>query len=295
MAGGAEISTTVGATLAESAALAIVSVSTGSSGGLNSVGITIPTFGPYRDKQQNKPATYSISVPASSNTTPLGAVTTVNANGVAQMASPSATAPTLYVFDAVMIATHSKSYTPTRKPLQSGYNTSDHIIKNQPQITLEIGMSDAMAAFAPGQWIGNPSKSISAWQVLSKIADNRVLVTLATRQETYTNMVIVSINSPETNKTVKSLKATVTFEQMLLASVTTITQSARPNATDETQLATLQTQDVAATTIQQNSVPTGLAVPLAALPANQVSCGQLGPYGIPVGGAFSSNCVIGGN
>lgn len=274
--GGINFSLGVAAALAESAAIAVVSVTTGSQSGLSSIG-TVPTLGPYRDKQQNKPAVYSILVPANAFAPASGTV--VPANGTL---TTSVTAPTLYVFDAVLVANHNKSYTPTRKPLQSGYNTSDHIIKNQPQLTLEIGMSDAMAAFSPGMWIGNPSKSISAWQLISKIADNRVLFTLATRQETYTNMAIINIASPETNKTVNGLRMTVTFEQMLLATVTTITQSARPNATDETQLSTLQPTDVPTTVLQQNQV-----VP-STLPVGN-SNSVINANGVYDGGAFSSN------
>lgn len=277
MAGGIEISTGAAATLAEGAALAIVSVATG--GGLSGLGITVPTFGPYRDKQQNKPATYSMSVPNSSSSSALIGQP-INSNTI----SVGVVAPTVYVFDAVLVATHSKRIEATSKPLQSGYNISDHAILIQPEVTLEIGMSDAMAAFAPGQWIGNPSKSISAWQVLNKIADGRALITLATRQQTYKNMMIVSINSPETNKTVKGLRVTVTFKQMLIVTVTSTTVSARPNATDQTQLATLQTQDPSATLIQQNQVNP------ATLPAGN-SDSVIGANGISAGGQFSSNNV----
>lgn len=293
MAGGASITTAVAATLAEGVALATVSVSTGASGAsgvLNSVGITVPTFGPYRDKQQNKPAVYSITVPGahvSTTNTPNGTPLLADTSGRAAyrlVTNVIQAAPTVYVFDAVMIATHRLRWEATSKPLQSGNNTSDHIIKIQPEITLEIGMSDAMAAYTPGQWIGNPSKSISAWQVLNKIANSRVLVTLATRQATYTNMAIIILESPETNKTVTGLKATVTFKQMLLSSVNTITQTARPNATDSTQLSTVQTTAPSDTLIQSNQVDNSV------LPVGN-SDSVVGTNGVPAGGQFSSNAV----
>jgi hypothetical protein len=288
MAGGIDISQGAAETLAEGSALAIVSVSTGANSPgsvLNSIGITVPTLGPYRDKQQNKAAVYALTVPASGTATG-------NTYQVAQQApdgtftipAASVTASTMYVFDAVLVANHSKRWTPTKKPLQSGYNFSDHIIKDQPVVTLEIGMSDAMAAYAPGMWVGNPSKSISAWQKLNKLADQRILFTLSTRQETYTNMAIVGIESPETNKTVKSMRARITFEQQLIVDVTSETISARPNATDSTQQATLQGTAPDASTLQQNEVTP------SALPA-QNSNSVLGPQGVPVGGQFDSNNI----
>lgn len=292
MAGGIEITQSDALALAEAVALATVTIGLGAGNidqALNDVGITVPTFGPYRDKQQNKPAVYSISVPATysnqSLVTNSVTGTQIGSDGVLHTGvAEHQNAPTLFVFDAVFVANHSKTWTPTKKPIQSGYNTTDHIIKNQPTVTLEIGMSDAMAAYAPGMWTGNPSKSISCWQQLNTLADSRVLFTLATRQETYQNMAIVGIESPEDNKTTKSLKARITFSQMLLVAVTSQILSARPNATDETQLATLQGQIPSTTTIQQHEVtpedlPTGS------------SESELNNYDIPAGGEFSSNLV----
>lgn len=283
MAGGIDFSIGTAAFLAETAALTVTAVATGSTSAadvLNSIGITVPTLCPYRDKQQNKPAVYSMSVPNSSTSSaiigqPISSNTQVNVVG-----------PTVYVFDAVLVANHRKRIEATSKPLQSGYNISDHAIKIQPEVTLEIGMSDAMAAFAPGQWIGNPSKSLSAWQVLNKIADNRVLVTLATRQETYRNMMIVGIDSPETNKTVKGLKVNITFKQMLIVTVTSTTLSARPNATDQTQQATLQTSDPSTTLVQQHGVDP------STLPSSN-SNSVTNSFGVPAGGQFSSNNLPG--
>lgn len=296
MAGGTNISTGQAAALAEGAALAIVSVSIGASSldqALNNVGITIPTLGPFRDKTQNKPATYSITIPQSydsrtADTTNVvgsqvnnnNSIYTIQGGGVAEHSNE----PSIFVFDAVFVANHSKRWIPTRKPLQSGYNTSDHIIKEQPTVVLEIGMSDAMAAYKPGMWTGSPSKSISCWQQMNSIADNRRLFTLATRQETYQNMAIIGIESSETNATIKSMRARITFQQILLVNVTSQTISARPNATDETQLGAQQSQDVSTPIIQQHEIlPSDLPV--------GSSDSVLNASGIPAGGQFSSNLL----
>lgn len=295
MAGGTNITQAQGAALAGGVALGIVSVSIGASSldqALNNVGITIPTLGPYRDKQQNKPATYSITIPQTYDTR-----TAVTTNVVGSQTSNNETltipgagvaehsnAETFFVFDAVFVATHSKRWVPTRKPLQGGYNFSDHIIKEQPSVTLEIGMSDAMAAYSPSMWTGNPSKSISAYQQICRIADNRQFFTLATRQETYQNMVITGVESSEDNKTIASMKARITFTQMLLTNVSSQVISARPNATDETQLATQQGETPDVTTLQQHEVT---AANLPVSPTN--STADLNSMGIPAGGQFDSN------
>lgn len=296
MAGGTNISIGQAAALAEGTALAIVSVSVGASSldqALNNVGITIPTFGPYRDKTQNKPATYSITIPQTYNDQTANTnnvvgsqisdnngLVTLQGTGVAEQSNE----PAYFVFDAVFVANHSKRWIPTRKPLQSGYNITDHIIKEQPTVVLEIGMSDAMAAYKPGMWTGSPSKSISCWQQMNTIADNRQLFTLATRQETYQNMAIVGIESSETNNTIKSMRARITFQQMLLVNVTSQTVSARPNSTDSTQLGTQQSQDVSTPIVQQHEIlPSDLPV--------GSSYSVLNANGIPAGGQFSSNLL----
>lgn len=296
MAGGTEITQAQSAALAAAAIVGVVNISLGADNldqGLAELGVTIPTFGPYRDKQQNKPAVYSITVPQSYNdqtavtNNVVGAQVTNNNDTVTLQGAGKAehsNAPTFFVFDAVFVANHSKRWTPTNKPLQSGYNFSDHIIKNQPTVVLEIGMSDAMAAYKPGMWNGNASKSISCWQQINALADSRVMFTLATRQETYSNIVIVGIESPETNKTLRSLTMRVTFVQMLLVNVSSQVVSARPNATDETQLATLQGQTPDAPTLQQHEIlPTDLPA------ANSLS--TVDQYGVPAGGQFSSNLL----
>lgn len=290
MAGGIDITIDAAATLAAQVALATVSVSFGQDGldqSLNNLGITVPTLGPYRDKQQNKPATYSITLPQSYNQRSAVTTNVVGSQISADTIQGAGTAiqnnaPAFFVFDAVFVASHSKRWIPTRKPLQSGYNFSDHVIKDQPNVTLEIGMSDAMQAFKPGMWTGNVSKSISCWVQMNALADSRSLFTLATRQETYQNMIIVGIESAETNKNIKGLNARITFFQMLLANPASLVVSARPNATDSTQLATLQPSDPSTTLIQQNQQTD--------LPQGS-SDSVLNKYGIPSGGQFSSNPV----
>lgn len=223
---------------------------------------------PYRAPQQNKPAVYAItlSTSASQSTIVVGGQTLTQ-----QLAAVN----TMYVFDAVLQATHDRKLTPTKQPLQTGYNIADHAVLQQGVVTLEIGMSDAMASFTPGMWVGNTSKSVSAYQTIVGLMKNRQLLTLSTRQQTYNNMMITDIQSPETNKTFRGLKARITFTEMYLVTVASQTQSARPNATDSTQLATVQPTAVPTSVIQQNTV-TGID----------------GTVNYGAAGTFSSNPII---
>lgn len=298
MAGGIDISTDAAASLAGGAALAIVSVSTGQASNLSGVlanaGIAVPGLGAYRPYTQNKPATYSIVVPAQSQVsqsttngqTVGSSITDADSGGNATIVGPGATGQfsgsSMYVFDAVFVANHDWKLRKTKDPLQSGYNITYHAVLEEPTLVLEIGMSDAMTAYASGMWTGNPSKSISAFQQMITFVKNRTLMTISTRQMTYTNMMLIGIQSPETNKTVGSMRATLIFEQTFLVSVASQTISARPNATDSTQQASVQPTNVPATITQQNQItPAQLPV------ANSNS--ELNSLGIPSGGDYSSN------
>ncbi len=253
MPGGIDISQNAAAMLAKASVAASAIVEVGVLA-VNYNQIPIPTIiGPYRSPVQNKAAVYGITVTTpgvSSLNSGLG-----NAGADFALASYNSSATsTMYVFDAVLQVSHDQSLRLTKHPLQYGYNISDHAVLQEAHVVLEIGMSDAMAAFAAGMWEGNASKSVSAFQTLIGFMQNRQLLTLSTRQKTYSNMMITNVTSPETNKTFRSLKARVTFEQVFLVNLATQTMSARPNATDATQLATVQPTNVPATVIQQNQV-----------------------------------------
>jgi hypothetical protein len=243
MPGGAEISVLAAQALS---LLAVVATPIVTSDQVNTQDIQSSSV-PYRAPQQNNPAVYSIT-----ETTPSSSSTTVV--GGQQLTQQISSVSTMYVFDAVLQANHDRKLTPTKQPLQTGYNIADHAVLQQAVVVLEIGMSDAMAAFSPGMWSGNSSKSVSAYQTIVSLMENRQLLTLSTRQQTYQNMMITGIESPETNKTFRSLKARITFTQIYLVTVASQIQSARPNATDSTQLATVQPAPVPASVTQQNTV-----------------------------------------
>lgn len=258
MPGGIDISQNAAAMLAKASVAASAIVEVGVLA-VNYNQIPIPTIiGPYRSPVQNKAAVYGITVTtsgvSSSSFNPNLAVDPafIAANNATAFTTPATS--TMYVFDAVLQVSHDQSLRLTKHPLQYGYNISDHAVLQEAHVVLEIGMSDAMAAFASGMWEGNASKSVSAFQTLIGFMQNRQLLTLSTRQKTYSNMMITNVTSPETNKTFRSLKARVTFEQVFLVNLATQTMSARPNATDATQLATVQPTNVPATVIQQNQV-----------------------------------------
>src|SRR6185312_1167524 len=107
--------------------------------------------------------------------------------------------------------------------------------------------------------VGSSTKSISAWQILKNLQISKTLVTLTTRLDTYSNMVIIDSSSPDENRTKHGLKASFVLEELLSASVlSTASQSARPQTSSSTQSGTIQSVSPNSSQIEQNVIPSPL-------------------------------------
>src|SRR6185312_8878860 len=131
----------------------------------NNPDIAVPNTGSWRPPQWNQPALTSITIPAQPP------------DPVTGLAVPSYT----FVFDAILRAEHSQELKHTEHPVQTGANITDHMYPMPARLVLEIGMSDAMDSYSPGNWSGNPSKSVSAYETLLNFQNNKNLLTITTR------------------------------------------------------------------------------------------------------------------
>lgn len=136
-----------------------------------------------------------------------------------------------YVFDAVIRMDHHESVQPTVYPIQSGANMTDHAFNMPAELTMEIGMSDAMDRYSSDIFTSDSSKSVSAYQTLLDLKESRLPVAIITRLKTYGNMLIVDIYTPDDVRTRYGLKARVRFREIFTGTVATSTVSARSNAT----------------------------------------------------------------
>ncbi|WP_303229410.1 phage baseplate protein [uncultured Dialister sp.] len=130
-------------------------------------------------------------------------------------------------FDAVLNVSTTHSAVITSHPVQTGANISDHMYLEPVQISMEIGMSDAMDSMVQGQWMGAYTKSVSAYRKLCELQAARIPFTVMTRLNAYKNMVIKSISVPDDYTTQYALKATIELQQLLIATVATEKVSAR--------------------------------------------------------------------
>ena len=142
----------------------------------------------------------------------------------------------IYVFDAVFTLQHDLTMTLTQNPVLTGANVVDHAYMEPQTVTLEIGMSDTMDSYAPGMWNTAGSKSVNAYQKLNQLALARTVFVIQTRLQTYTQMLISNISAPDDVSTLHSLRASITFQQLILASVSTQSlpqYSTRPESTSQ--------------------------------------------------------------
>lgn len=198
---------------------------------------TTPT-GPFRPPQWQGPQLTSLSavLPASSS------VTTSDSDAAgAETSTQANTTPTTYFFDAVMRVDHVQDMRITEHPVQNGSSIVDHAYLMPARVAMEIGMSDAMARYQANQYTSAASKSVSAYQTLLYLQSLRVPITLTTRLKQYQNMEIESIRAADDNRTLHALKALVSFRQIILGTVTSAPQSARPDQTNSTPDGTVPT------------------------------------------------------
>jgi hypothetical protein len=162
---------------------------------------------------------------------------------------------TQYVFDCVIEIAHAQRVTKTKHPVQTGASISDHAYIEPAEVTLSIGMSDAMDAyFSPSTWTGNQSKSVSCYQTLLALQFSRIPLTITTKLRTYYNMLIVNPAAHETYRTVAGLRAVIMFEQVFIADTTQIPNSARGQDTQTTNLGSVDPVPPTDAQVSQNMV-----------------------------------------
>lgn len=149
-----------------------------------------------------------------------------------------------YFFDGIIRADHTKRVKLTDHPVQTGATITDHAIIEPKELSIEVAMSDVMSDKVQGQFGSGNGRSQKAFDVLTEMQEKRRPLQVVTRLATYENMMITSIEVPDDFKTTSALRAMVTFKEVLMASVSEIKISARPDSTDSTDRGTIQAESV---------------------------------------------------
>lgn len=247
------------------------------SGGTSQGGVTAPSNGPWTPPQWGQPALTILTVPASSVQTAAPISGTNGSSAAVYQGTPA----TNYVFDAILRGIHNRRLKKTQHPVLTGANMADHAYIEPARVTLEIGMSDAMASYQASMWVGSSTKSISAWQFIKSLQVGITLVTLTTRLDTYYNMLVVDATAPDDYKTLHGLRGTIVLEETIAGLVASqATSSARPQATGSTASGSVQGTAPNAAQVAQNVIPSASYPDAATYPtvpgAGNVSSNSLG-------------------
>lgn len=145
-----------------------------------------------------------------------------------------------YFFDGVFKTEHTSKRRLTQHPVQTGANITDHSYQIPMSLMLEVGVSDSMDVYRLS-WSGNAkSKSVNAYQKLREIQDSGQPLKVITRMCSYENMVIESVTIQEDYKSLYSMKAGISFQQIIISDVAMKKISASKQTTEVNTSATKQ-------------------------------------------------------
>jgi hypothetical protein len=165
----------------------------------------------------------------------------------------------MFVFDAIMRASHRINAEITQHPVQTGYNITDHVIMQPMTLTLEVAMSDAISMYTlPGfspMWGNNPSKSVAAFLQMKLFMKERQVMTVNTRLYTYDNMVLREISVEDSPKTYfGGLAMVLTFQEIIVADIAAQVQSQRIQSIGETTQGTVNGTVSDPTTVEAHTM-----------------------------------------
>ena len=146
-----------------------------------------------------------------------------------------------YFFDATIRAEHTSSLRMTEHPIQSGANIVDHAYMLPNSLVMEIGMSDVMDSFLPGQWPA-AYKSVRAYEKLKELQKERLPLQVVTRFGIYQNMLIEQLNSIDESRVAYGGRFIVSMRQIITAQVRQAEVSILPQITEESNKGPVQPQ-----------------------------------------------------
>lgn len=132
---------------------------------------------------------------------------------------------THYFFDAVLSTTHITRREITSHPVQYRASLTDHSYQLPAEVSLDIGMSDAMDTwyYTSPSGIANEfdygtgnGKSVKAYQKFVSLQMKGTPFNLYTKLKTYSNMVIASITATDDYKTNQALRCRIELREIFI-------------------------------------------------------------------------------
>lgn len=116
--------------------------------------------------------------------------------------------------DATTSLSHSGDVDITEHPLETGSNVADGARAKQPSVQLEAVIADF--ALHPDAKDTGEGSAKDKYQALRAVKDGGGVVTIVTPQDSYTNMLIKQLTSPESAQMGRAVKFSMTLQQVKL-------------------------------------------------------------------------------
>lgn len=153
-----------------------------------------------------------------------------------------------FFFDAVFVTDHSTQRQITSHPVQWGAAITDHSYQEPASVSLQIGMSDVMDSFESNQYASaSISKSVNAYRMFVDLQKKGTPVILNTKLQRYANMIIRSITTSDDSTTTHSLRATISFQEILIGETSKVRKTLYPAETTPESLKNAETSKVDST------------------------------------------------
>lgn len=156
-------------------------------------------------------------------------------------------------FDGIMRTEHNSTLKMTTYPVQNGTYGVDHAVIEPSLLVIEVMMSDVMTikhnnspeilnkiknlmqtavkssnSVQLNTNLTGEGHSVNAWSVLKSMQQSRIPLTVETRLQTYKNMLIESLSSPDDFKTQNAFRCTVRLKEIITVGTGSSITSARP-------------------------------------------------------------------
>ena len=149
-------------------------------------------------------------------------------------------------FDANILEHHHSQLRVTEYPIQTGANINDHAFIMSEKLMLSILVSDVMDRVDSRDFSDYRTKSISAFQALKDFQKSREILRITTRLNTYYNMILEDLDTPDDYTSSLGLRCTASFRQLIVAEIDEQPVSDSPTVTSEIKVGAVQAKAPAA-------------------------------------------------
>jgi hypothetical protein len=157
--------------------------------------------------------------------------------------SSTSTPAQTYVWDGYPRVEHEFQSVATQYPVQYGASGTDGAFNVPRRLVVELVSSDALQSYIPNQFsqglasgsdpylMFTQSKSVNAYQTLRGLWEQNLLLTVVTRLDSYSNMMIVGGKAIDDNSTQNGLRCIVQFQEIIAGQ---IAQTSTASSRDDT-------------------------------------------------------------